>query len=559
MVKEILGKEKGSVMILVVLALVVLIGFTGLVIDGGSAYLTKSRLQNAADAAALAGAQKLPTSETAAEMAVLYAGKNGMTPSWSDRSVSGNAYTAARAEDIVVVQIVTASTGETTTQLKYTEADLDILREEFQATLNAMGNAELMTLADSYSITYEKTQTTTGYTFAELDAMTSAALISMANLYSVTDGLTMNVTPGTHTASEFSSYSNKQLLDTANDHSVPVDSTTGFTTLLIDNMTEPQLRECAADYGLTIDHSNLDNKTGIIKNNKIGTVKSFLKDNLPGHPVTSATIVSDRTMLINAIVTKLNQEESTTSTTISDKAALINALLTKAPGVTVTVPRYPDNLRTEIVSREINDLRDDTETVETGSHPIQIRVTCTRTLDNKFMSLLGFSTQTVSAVAVAENSGFMGDTMPFINWDPYEIDDEIILWDKEGSGNFECLMHAPHDPYYHFDPAVGAEKKNGKVANIKKELQDICIPGAVVYVISLKNDEMVDGNEIPTSRGSFVYPSGNTKNKAIIGSDYLALLKCTVVSYDSKTIGLRIDESYEDLSPTGIEEITGRP
>ncbi len=261
MVNKILGEEKGSVMIMVVIALLVLIGFTGLVIDGGQAYLTKSRLQNAADAAALAGAQELPTSETAAEMAVLYAGKNGMAPSWSDRSVSGNAYTATRADDLVVAQILPASEGETITQLKYTEADLNKLREEFQAQLNAMGNAELMALADSYPIIYETMQQTTGYTYAELDGMTPAALIALANLYSVTDGLTITTTPGTHTAGDYSSNSNKQLLEEAKSHSV----TDGLITLLIVDMSEPQLRECAADYGYTIPGSCL-NKDGKIKN-----------------------------------------------------------------------------------------------------------------------------------------------------------------------------------------------------------------------------------------------------------------------------------------------------
>jgi len=553
--RKVLVEEKGSVMVMVVIGLIVLIGFTGLVIDGGQAYMTKSRLQNAADAAALAGAQSLPTAGTAANAAITYAGRNGMKPLVSDINSSGNTYTAFRAADRVVAQILPASQGETITQPKYTEEDLEKLEDELREHLNAISNPELMALANSYSITYETTQETIGYTFAELDGMTSTALIAMADQYNITDGLTTTIVPGTHTAGEFSGYSNQQLLQKANELFVPEGD--GLTTLLIDNMSEPQLRECAADYGITIDGSCL--KDGKIKDQKIDDVIRLLKNNLPGHPVISAKIISDKTALINAIVDKLNQKDATTSKTITDKNALINALLAKASSMTVTVPKYREQLCDDIIDIEIADLDDDTETIETGSHPDQIKVTCTRTIDNSFMAILGFPTRTVSATAVAENPGFMGDTMPFINWDSYDVGDEIILWDKEGSGNFECLMHAPHDPYYHFDPAIGAEKKNGKVANIKKELENICIPGAVVYVISLKNDVMVPGNEIPTSKGSFVYPSANTKNKAIISSDYLALLKCTVISYDSKTIGLRIDESYEDLSPSGIETISGRP
>ena len=519
MAKKILGEEKGSVMIMVVIALFVLVGFTGLVIDGGSAYLTKSRLQNAADAAALAGAQGLPTAGTAANNAVTYANANGMEPLWGDVTSSGNTYTAARADDIVVAQIVPASEGSTTTQLKYTQADLDKLREQFQATLNAMGNAELMALADSYPISYEKTETTTGYTYADLDGKTPAELMALANQYSVTEGLSnLTMAEIDEEIKTLTTTMNMAKYDTENN---------GKDTALIAYM------QALISGGLA--GVNLNDYT----QNK-NYFKNIIADNK--QKAKDAIIAAKRIQL-----------------TFTDRTALINALLKKAPQATETVLSNRDKLIDDIIAEDIDDLRYDTETVETGGHPIQIKVTCTRTLDNAFMSLLGFPTQTVSAVAVAENPGFMGDTMPFINWDPYEIDDEIILWDKEGSGNFECLIHAPHNPYYHFDPAVGAEKKNGKVANIKKELEDICIPGAVVYVISLKNDEMVDGNEIPTSRGSFVYPSANTKNKAIIGSEYLALLKCTVISYDSKTIGLRIDESYEDLSPTGIEEITGRP
>lgn len=80
--KKTLGEEQGSVMIMVVIALLVLIGFTGLVVDGGSMYMTKSKLQNAADAAALAGCQYVKTSgideSNAIDKAIIYAGINGV-------------------------------------------------------------------------------------------------------------------------------------------------------------------------------------------------------------------------------------------------------------------------------------------------------------------------------------------------------------------------------------------------------------------------------------------------------------------------------------------------
>jgi Flp pilus assembly protein TadG len=61
--------ERGAVAVAVAILLPVIIGITGLVIDVGSWYETQSQLQNAADAAALAGAQDLPNSPSSATAA----------------------------------------------------------------------------------------------------------------------------------------------------------------------------------------------------------------------------------------------------------------------------------------------------------------------------------------------------------------------------------------------------------------------------------------------------------------------------------------------------------
>ncbi len=48
--------EKGQALVLVTLAMIGLVGITGLVVDGGIAYTENRDFQNAADAAAMAGA-----------------------------------------------------------------------------------------------------------------------------------------------------------------------------------------------------------------------------------------------------------------------------------------------------------------------------------------------------------------------------------------------------------------------------------------------------------------------------------------------------------------------
>jgi len=78
---KIVKNEDGQVLVLMALFLTVLLGFAALTIDIGMVYVTKAKLQNTADAAALAGAQDLPNTSTAKSTAIYYAGQNGVQAS----------------------------------------------------------------------------------------------------------------------------------------------------------------------------------------------------------------------------------------------------------------------------------------------------------------------------------------------------------------------------------------------------------------------------------------------------------------------------------------------
>lgn len=71
----IVRSQKGAVIPLIAVAMVALIGMTALVVDIGFIYLNQMQLANAADAAALAGAQELPAKPGQAVNAVLSYGK----------------------------------------------------------------------------------------------------------------------------------------------------------------------------------------------------------------------------------------------------------------------------------------------------------------------------------------------------------------------------------------------------------------------------------------------------------------------------------------------------
>jgi len=77
--RDVFSQQKGSVLIIVAVTLVALLGIAALVVDAGLLYYTKVALSNAADAAALAGVQKLPKYPAEAQdVAEAYAIDNGV-------------------------------------------------------------------------------------------------------------------------------------------------------------------------------------------------------------------------------------------------------------------------------------------------------------------------------------------------------------------------------------------------------------------------------------------------------------------------------------------------
>jgi hypothetical protein len=86
--------ERGQATVLTLLMLVVLLGMGALVLDLGSWYRSDRAAQSTADAAALAGAQALPSSPSdATALAIQYGGKNGGGITGGDVSVTNGVLT----------------------------------------------------------------------------------------------------------------------------------------------------------------------------------------------------------------------------------------------------------------------------------------------------------------------------------------------------------------------------------------------------------------------------------------------------------------------------------
>ncbi len=99
-------------LVVAAMAMVVLLGATALAVDVGRLWETRRELQNAADAAALAGAQDLPASiADAMNDAVVWAGKNGVAPQDVVSTTVSSTYAPDDTISVVVQREVPATFG----------------------------------------------------------------------------------------------------------------------------------------------------------------------------------------------------------------------------------------------------------------------------------------------------------------------------------------------------------------------------------------------------------------------------------------------------------------
>jgi Flp pilus assembly protein TadG len=111
--KLLFNRQDGATVAIVAISMVVLLGFSALVVDGGALYLEKSRVQKSVDAAVLAGAQVLPAKENAANIAMAVAAENGVTLDRADILVTESSIEvkAQTETDLTFAQVFGFSTA----------------------------------------------------------------------------------------------------------------------------------------------------------------------------------------------------------------------------------------------------------------------------------------------------------------------------------------------------------------------------------------------------------------------------------------------------------------
>ena len=126
--KNFVEREKGQILVLFVLMIVVLVGSAALATDIGVGYFQKTNLQNCADSAALAGAWNLPGTSNAISKAIYVAGQNGLKAIQNGVKKDGdtiNVTTPYNGDSSKIEVVCTRTVGYTVARvIGFTESDV---------------------------------------------------------------------------------------------------------------------------------------------------------------------------------------------------------------------------------------------------------------------------------------------------------------------------------------------------------------------------------------------------------------------------------------------------
>ena len=137
--KKLFKKEEGQAVVITALVMVVIMGFAALAVDIGSVAVNKAELQNAADAAALAGAQDLPAANSAIATAEDYGEINGAEITTATTPYNG---------DSTKIEVVCSKTVEYTFAriLGFNETDVSVRAVAERTAMGGGGGAFGFTL-----------------------------------------------------------------------------------------------------------------------------------------------------------------------------------------------------------------------------------------------------------------------------------------------------------------------------------------------------------------------------------------------------------------------------
>ena len=222
----------------------------------------------------------------------------------------------------------------------------------------------------------------------------------------------------------------------------------------------------------------------------------------------------------------------------------------------------------------------------------QLRVECSRTVDYYFAGVLGFESQKVTAVAVAEknSSSWSGESLPFVNLGFDYSKTDPTAWTQVGPGikgtiyDFRTITGPKDDDwYFEVDWADGITVKPGYSNGLKSSVDGSTLKTGldkilvepddvnvkVVYIYSLRADIIASITKTSNPGKFWVVRGGkdtqillkNLKNNDIIKPDQLVLIQCLFLDFKDSNqheIELKYLGKTYDLGNSG-NDIKGKP
>lgn len=424
--------EEGQALIMVALLMVVILGFAALTVDIGTAYMSKSKLQSAADSAALAGAGE-PIKENKINAAISVAKENDV-----ESGVEG--------VSILVNSNIVKDTSEPT-ERDYTADEIAAIK-------------------------------------VELENKSNQDLIDLAKANKVEDGLGTTTTPGSYTSDDFKLESDEKLIHLAKENAlvgmltlsaprVDTAEVLAYKKLLQGLVSYTALAEVGISLDSNLNHDNWLEKSGAVKSNrKDGFIEEVLNAKYATYKVPSKD--KDKVDLINAIVSKLNKN-GVKVTTVNDKTALIQALIKKETDEKITEGKVKGNS-----SRVRVDITKD----------VPFSFARVLNINGTKVSVHAIAEKESWAGDALPFINLDGDAEKTIKGQPLAAWNMTGPGDKERISNNDLIISSNSIQVKYAD---GIEFKKGKVMSaIKEPLQKIAVKGNVVYIFSIQKDEIVN-------------------------------------------------------------------
>lgn len=181
-----------------------------------------------------------------------------------------------------------------------------------------------------------------------------------------------------------------------------------------------------------------------------------------------------------------------------------------------------------------------------------VEVICTQENAHGFAKVFGSDSAELTRRSVArmQPPKWMGAALPLLNVGGYDVGGDIQIWKKNSPGNFGVLYRKKMEwvegsngvpGHYVIECEDGVYVENGKIGQLKDNIEEMCAQGRTVFIFSLAEGISVDDVTLGQN--------------VLVEKEKLVLLQCTVSTYDFSSISLTVDAVYDIYGISGLSEI----